>query len=625
MRRVLGAAALVVIVAAATLSWGTTSVHADTPSRFVSVVALRTDAGDATVDPGQSHLYLSSSASISVSGSTTDTVTVTASDAANAEDPWDLSFAAPEGGTLSVGTYKGAARVSDRGTRPGVDLSPEFGCVHARGRFTVRDISDDLSHLDLTYVIRCDWDGGPIFGQISIGEATDGSGLLVAPNAIDWPAYYPGTESAVVPVTLVNTTDGPITVSGAAITDGQSTFAVSGNSCSVLAAGASCAIDLQFRPQGVAAQSGQLTITNSSTAGHHVVQLSGRGISGYTSFRMRSDPEDWVGQGQTYDFSPANSSLMVGGDRSLISMRLTSPGIGDWLMYFSAGSSGHLKVGRRYKAVEYPGNGAGPGMSIGGDGRGCDLGANNSFTVQQASFDWEGRVTAFAVTFEQHCVGAIAGLFGSIAWRAPLPPATVPKETTPPVSHLIAVPANGSAFLNWANPSSRHWEYTVVRQATGLTPPPVDQTGLPLYAGRAHGLAIHALPPGKSYSWTVFPVYASGRHGQPRHVSLRGSAMRLATNHPRVTSATSFRLRARLFDHPSNTPLAGRLVTFYYQSGSGHWKVLRSAHTDAHGVAIAPDLRENHTTNYLAVFDGGGHHLGISSRALKVTLRAAAG
>jgi hypothetical protein len=109
---------------------------------------------------------------------------------------------------------------------------------------------------------------------------------------------------------------------------------------------------------------------------------------------------------------------------------------------------------------------------------------------------------------------------------------------------------------------------------------------------------------GKSYSWTVFPVFASGKHGHARHVRLRGSALHLRPNHKRVGPSTPFHLTARLFDKPSSTHLAGELVTFYYQHGSGPWKVLRPATTNSAGVAVAPGLRENRTTQYLAVFDG---------------------
>ncbi|MEZ5097016.1 MAG: hypothetical protein R2731_13510 [Nocardioides sp.] len=79
-------------------------------------------------------------------------------------------------------------------------------------------------------------------------------------------------------------------------------------------------------------------------------------------------------------------------------------------------------------ATRYPFNDPSvPGLSVFGDGRACNT-LTGSFTIHEIDWDPEGTLTKLAVTFEQHCEGGSAALFGSLAWHADNPPAVLPPS-----------------------------------------------------------------------------------------------------------------------------------------------------------------------------------------------------
>jgi sugar lactone lactonase YvrE len=92
--------------------------------------------------------------------------------------------------------------------------------------------------------------------------------------------------SASLPVTMTNSGDAPLTISGIAITPGA--FSISSNACplepSTLAVGAKCEVDIAFEPTQFIAYTGTLTISdNGPTAGStQNIDLSGMGAAALT-------------------------------------------------------------------------------------------------------------------------------------------------------------------------------------------------------------------------------------------------------------------------------------------------------------------------------------------------------
>jgi hypothetical protein len=252
-------------------------------------------------------------------------------------------------------------------------------------------------------------------------------------------------------------------------------------------------------------------------------------------------------------------------------------------------------------------------MDVSGDGRGGY--GTGVFTVHEATYDSEGNVTSFSVTFEQHDSNAAPALFGSIAWKAKGPAAPVPHgKTSAPVSSLRAIPSTGSAVLSWMNPTSSYWSHTVVRRAQGLRAPSVTARGLPEYSGRADALVSQHLLAETSYTWTVYPVYGNGSHAPPVHITLRGSRLTGHVVYRRPAGLHEFRYSGRLLDAQSRRPLVGKRVEIYTRAPHHHWKWLTGEITGANGGFTRHEqMLVGHRQWYKAVYDGGGNHLGSSS------------
>ena len=76
-----------------------------------------------------------------------------------------------------------------------------------------------------------------------------------------------------------------------------------------------------------------------------------------------------------------------------------------------------------------------PGLDVYGDGRGCNT-VTGQFDVNEIWYALTGELMVFDATFEQHCEGGIAALFGRIRIEnAPPPPdVTPPTLSTSPVT-----------------------------------------------------------------------------------------------------------------------------------------------------------------------------------------------
>jgi hypothetical protein len=133
---------------------------------------------------------------------------------------------------------------------------------------------------------------GPAVAALTICDSATGSSQSVAltgtglapevslsATSVAFSTELVNTESAYQPVTLTNTGDSPLTISGIALTGPNKTqFLVSSNYCPTsLAAGANCVIHLHFYPQVTGAASAALTITDNATGSPQSVTLTGTG------------------------------------------------------------------------------------------------------------------------------------------------------------------------------------------------------------------------------------------------------------------------------------------------------------------------------------------------------------
>jgi hypothetical protein len=135
------------------------------------------------------------------------------------------------------------------------------------------------------------------------------------------------------------------------------------------------------------------------------------------------DPDDFITGGLKYSYVAGVDELTVsaGADNSVVSIRVNGANGDGWFLDFDAPLSQPLVPGTYPDANRYPFNGAGPGLSLSGNGRGCNT-LTGTFTVLDASFGPNGYVEAFHATFEQHCEGGEPAARGEVHITNPPPP-----------------------------------------------------------------------------------------------------------------------------------------------------------------------------------------------------------
>lgn len=154
-----------------------------------------------------------------------------------------------------------------------------------------------------------------------------------------------------------------------------------------------------------------------------------------TFLYMNSQPGDYIGLGteQLYSSSDStiNGSLPRGGDYFSASV-IQGPYTHWWYVNIAAPPGQPLTVGSYTGAVRAEFRGAGtPGLDVYGDGRGCNT-LTGQFDVNELQYAPTGELEVFDATFEQHCEGGAAALFGRIRIENPPPP----PDTTPPTLYL---------------------------------------------------------------------------------------------------------------------------------------------------------------------------------------------
>jgi len=142
------------------------------------------------------------------------------------------------------------------------------------------------------------------------------------------------------------------------------------------------------------------------------------------SLSFVSDPGDYIGAGQTRSFTldTASFSSRSGQNGGSFGVTVFPFAGGFWFLDIAAPQGAQLVPGAYEGAVRYPFQGPGqPGLSLNGDGRGCNT-LTGRFDVLEATFGPNGFIERFHATFEQHCEGGPAALFGEVLIVNPPPP-----------------------------------------------------------------------------------------------------------------------------------------------------------------------------------------------------------
>ncbi|WFE37993.1 hypothetical protein [Micromonospora sp. WMMD998] len=157
------------------------------------------------------------------------------------------------------------------------------------------------------------------------------------------------------------------------------------------------------------------------------------------SVTFGGDPGDYITGGRSYAYSVADGDQLTtaaSADTSHVSVGVNGYQGDWWSVDFDAPGSTPLTPGTYQNATRYPFNGAGPGLSLDGNGRGCNE-LTGTFTVLNAVFGPNGYVQTFDATFEQHCEGGTPAARGEVHIANPPPPA--------PLDLALAVATDGTA------------------------------------------------------------------------------------------------------------------------------------------------------------------------------------
>ncbi len=142
------------------------------------------------------------------------------------------------------------------------------------------------------------------------------------------------------------------------------------------------------------------------------------------SLSFVSDQGDYIGAGQSRSFTLDSASFTSrsgqnGGNFGVTVFPFAG---GFWFLDIAAPQGAQLVPGAYKGAVRYPFQTPGePGLSLVGDGRGCNT-LTGRFEVLEATFGPNGFIERFHATFEQHCEGVAAALFGEVQIVNPPPP-----------------------------------------------------------------------------------------------------------------------------------------------------------------------------------------------------------
>jgi len=136
-----------------------------------------------------------------------------------------------------------------------------------------------------------------------------------------------------------------------------------------------------------------------------------------TALYMQSQPGDYVGQGQTYEYKAPTDTFQVTASLTGITVSIDFGGP-SWELVFTPPTGTNFADGvyEGAQRAEFKAPGV-PGIDVTGEGRGCnsDTGRFEIFNLKQ---DSHGTVISFILQFEQHCEGATPALFGQLQYNA---------------------------------------------------------------------------------------------------------------------------------------------------------------------------------------------------------------
>jgi hypothetical protein len=135
---------------------------------------------------------------------------------------------------------------------------------------------------------------------------------------------------------------------------------------------------------------------------------------GTWTLHMDSEPGDYIGQGQTYDFSSPGDRISAGGSPDHLDYSVSASGSGsEYAAGFFAPQGQTLQAGVTYTDnAEYSATPSDAGIAMSAESRGCNTGVG-SFTVDEIDFAPDRTLRAAAVRWTFRCNADAPALHGN--------------------------------------------------------------------------------------------------------------------------------------------------------------------------------------------------------------------
>jgi hypothetical protein len=348
---------------------------------------------------------------------------------------WTLDFAAAQGAALVAGAYENAVRYPfNNGPSPGINLSGDGrGCNTIKGRFEVLEVAygsdGSVQRFAADFVQHCEGGVSALFGQIRFNsmQAVYTDAVLPAPFAfVD---NYDAPSNALVAsnaVSISGISSAPISVQGGEYSINGADFTAAAGT---IANGQTVALRVRTSSFGTST----FATVRIGAASATFQAIAGTGQQGsITGLYFHSQPGDYIGQGQQRSLAGATGYLLTPSRNYHNGVSFNIQGNGQlWSLDFGGPQAAALAVGSYEDAVRFPfENGTTPGLSLTGEGRGCNT-VRGRFDVLEVAYGPDGSLRRFAADFVQRCEGNAAALFGQVRYNANTPLNSAPVVPAP--------------------------------------------------------------------------------------------------------------------------------------------------------------------------------------------------
>jgi len=455
-----------------------------TPQTFLTLISQPGDY----VGQGITQTLTPADGTFSVSN-TSDTVSISFN---SSSQFWDLDFGSPTTAKFGRGEYDDVQRTAFRSpTRSGIDVFGDGrGCNTVTGRFLVSDFAlntdGTIARLAIDFEQHCEGAPPALYGSFRYNSSVAAEPRLAVASTYSLKGNA-GTSDALVTLSLClpSTTIVQVayaTADGSAVqgTDYVNTTGTVAFQPGITSQTITIPIMGDFLARGNKRFQVKLSAASGAPIGASTASILIRDPNvSQIVLAMSSQAGDYVGGGLQYLITLSDGTFTPSNLNNWVSFYIAN---GDnWWAYFVGPTTARLGRGD-YENALYPYQPGVPGLTVYGDGRGCDTYGGN-FQVLQAGYNKSGALQYFSANFEQHCQNLVPALFGWLRYNTNLQQFSVSDAVISGSSAVFTVtlnPSNATSIsVNFATADGTAvagTDYVSTSQTVNFSPAMTEQT-----------------------------------------------------------------------------------------------------------------------------------------------------